>query len=105
MFRFGLRSFGMTRSRKISSTRFFLDVWREAGKFERPPRWQLRVKTLSALRRGKDLGLDRRLLATKPQKRWPRSWAYLRTPKTRLFYARKKLAERLKASGVERGWP
>jgi RNA polymerase sigma-70 factor (ECF subfamily) len=25
--------------------------------------------------------------------------------KTRLFYARKKLAELLKAAGVERGWP
>ncbi|TJX00304.1 RNA polymerase subunit sigma, partial [Neisseria gonorrhoeae] len=24
---------------------------------------------------------------------------------TRLFYARKKLAELLKAAGVERGWP
>jgi RNA polymerase sigma-70 factor (ECF subfamily) len=27
------------------------------------------------------------------------------TVKTRLFYARKKLAELLKAAGVERGWP
>ena len=25
--------------------------------------------------------------------------------KTRLFYARKKLAELLKAAGIERGWP
>jgi len=25
--------------------------------------------------------------------------------KTRLFYARKKLAELLKSAGVERGWP
>jgi RNA polymerase sigma-70 factor (ECF subfamily) len=25
--------------------------------------------------------------------------------KTRLFYARKKLAELLQAAGVERGWP
>jgi len=27
------------------------------------------------------------------------------TVKTRLFYARKKLADLLKAAGVERGWP
>jgi RNA polymerase sigma-70 factor, ECF subfamily len=27
------------------------------------------------------------------------------TVKTRLFYARKKLAELLKAAGIERGWP
>ena len=27
------------------------------------------------------------------------------TVKTRLFYARRKLAELLKAAGVERGWP
>jgi RNA polymerase sigma-70 factor (ECF subfamily) len=25
--------------------------------------------------------------------------------KTRLFYARKKLADLLKAAGIERGWP
>jgi RNA polymerase sigma-70 factor (ECF subfamily) len=25
--------------------------------------------------------------------------------KTRMFYARKKLAELLKAEGIERGWP
>ena len=27
------------------------------------------------------------------------------TVKTRLFYARKRLAELLKAAGIERGWP
>ena len=27
------------------------------------------------------------------------------TVKTRMFYARKKLAELLKAAGIERGWP
>jgi len=27
------------------------------------------------------------------------------TVKTRMFYARKKLAEALKAVGIERGWP
>src|SRR5690606_18034480 len=27
------------------------------------------------------------------------------TVKTRMFYARKKLAEQLKAAGIERGWP
>ena len=27
------------------------------------------------------------------------------TVKTRMFYARKKLAELLKAQGIERGWP
>jgi RNA polymerase sigma-70 factor, ECF subfamily len=27
------------------------------------------------------------------------------TGKTRLFYARQKLAELLKAAGIERGWP
>ncbi|HEY1361431.1 MAG TPA: RNA polymerase subunit sigma, partial [Xanthobacteraceae bacterium] len=27
------------------------------------------------------------------------------TVKTRMFYARKRLAELLKAEGIERGWP
>jgi RNA polymerase sigma-70 factor (ECF subfamily) len=29
----------------------------------------------------------------------------LNTVKTRMFYARKKLAELLKAAGIDRGWP
>ncbi|TMJ68933.1 MAG: RNA polymerase subunit sigma, partial [Alphaproteobacteria bacterium] len=29
----------------------------------------------------------------------------MNTVKTRMFYARKRLAELLKAGGIERGWP
>ena len=133
----------------------FLDVWRQAGKFEgrsQVSTWMLsiaRFKALSTLRRRPEEELDDETAgAIEDQSDDPEAslakkekGAVLRqcltalsvehreiidlvyyheksveevagivgipenTVKTRLFYARKKLAELLKAAGVERGWP
>src|ERR1700719_629105 len=133
----------------------FLDVWRQAGRFEgrsAVSTWLLaiaRFKALSALRRRKDVELDdeaantiedtsddpevavqkkdksgalrKCLTALSPDHREIVDLVYYHeksveevaeivgipenTVKTRLFYARKKLADLLKAAGVERGWP
>ena len=133
----------------------FLDVWRQAGKFEgrsAVSTWLLaitRFKALSSLRRRKDVELDdeaanaiedssdnpgvavqkkdtsealrKCLTALSPDHREIVDLVYYHeksveevaeivgipenTVKTRLFYARKKLAELLKAAGIERGWP
>ena len=155
VFRFGLR---LVRDEQVAEdliSEVFLDVWRQAGKFEgrsAVSTWLLaitRFKALSALRRRKDLELedeaalaiedtsdDPEVAATKkdtgealrkclgglsPEHREIVDLVYYHeksveevaeivgipenTVKTRLFYARKKLAELLKAAGVERGWP
>jgi len=133
----------------------FLDVWRQAGRFEgrsAVPTWLLaiaRFKALTALRRKPDEELDeetaeaiedqaddpevalakkdksvliRKCLAgLSAEHREIIDLVYYHeksveevaeivgipenTVKTRMFYARKKLAELLKAAGVERGWP
>ena len=133
----------------------FLDVWRQAGKFEKRSAvstWLMaiaRFKALSALRRRVDQALDeetaeavedhaddpevvlqkkdkseilRECLNTlSVEQREIIDLVYYHemsvedvaqivgipenTVKTRMFYARKKLGELLKASGVERGWP
>src|ERR1700710_650777 len=133
----------------------FLDVWRQAGRFEgrsQVSTWLLaisRFKALSALRRRKDVELDdeaanaiedgsddpevavqkkdtsqalrKCLTALSPEHREIVDLVYYHeksveevaeivgipenTVKTRLFYARKKLADLLKAAGIERGWP
>src|SRR6202521_40918 len=133
----------------------FLDVWRQAGKFERRSAvstWLMaiaRFKALSALRRRVDQELDEEtaeavkdhaddpevtlqkkdkseilrecLSALSVEQREIIDLVYYHemsvedvaqivgipenTVKTRMFYARKKLGELLKASGVERGWP
>jgi RNA polymerase sigma-70 factor, ECF subfamily len=133
----------------------FLDVWRQAGRFEgrsSASTWLLaiaRFKALSALRRRPDQELDEDKAAAlqdpgdDPEVSMQKKdkGAVLRqcltalsrdhreivdlvyyheqsiedvakivgipenTVKTRLFYARKKLAELLKAAGIERGWP
>src|SRR5213079_3578820 len=133
----------------------FLDVWRQAGRFEgrsTVSTWLLaiaRFKAISALRRRRDEGLDEETaaaiedLSDNPATALEKKdkSAMLRkclaglsaehreivdlvyyheksveeaaeivgipenTVKTRLFYARTKLAELLKAAGVERGWP
>ena len=133
----------------------FLDVWRQAGKFEARSAvstWLLaiaRYKALSALRRRPDEELDdetaaaiedpgddpetalekkdkgeilrKCLTALSPEHREIIDLVYYHeksveevaeivgipenTVKTRMFYARKRLAELLKAAGVERGWP
>src|SRR4030081_2045579 len=133
----------------------FLDVWRQAGRFEgrsAVSTWLLaiaRFKALSALRRRPDEELDEEaanaiedtsddpevsvqkkdtgdalrkcLTALSAEHREIIDLVYYHeksveevaeivgipenTVKTRLFYARKKLAALLKAAGVERGWP
>ena len=155
MFRFGLR---LIRDEQVAEdliSEVFLDVWRQAGKFEgrsAVSTWLLaitRFKALSALRGRRDVELDEKaanaiedssddpelavvkkdtgdalrkcLTALTAEHREIIDLVYYHeksveevaeivgipenTVKTRLFYARKKLAELLKAAGVERGWP
>jgi RNA polymerase sigma-70 factor (ECF subfamily) len=155
VFRFGLR---LVRNEQLAEdliSEVFLDVWRQAGKFEgrsAVSTWLLaitRFKALSALRRRKDAELDDEAAAAiedpsdNPEvtaQKKDTSEALRKcmtslsqdhreiidlvyyheksveevaeivgipenTVKTRLFYARKKLADLLKAAGVERGWP
>ena len=133
----------------------FLDVWRQAGKFEARSAvstWLLaiaRYKALSALRRRPDEELDDEAAAAiedtadnpevalekkdkgeilrkcltelSPEHREIIDLVYYHeksveevaeivgipenTVKTRMFYARKRLSELLKAAGVDRGWP
>jgi RNA polymerase sigma-70 factor, ECF subfamily len=133
----------------------FLDVWRQAGRFEgrsAVSTWMLaiaRFKALSALRRRPDEGLDdeaagaiedpsddpevalekkdkgavirKCLTGLSAEHREIIDLVYYHeksveevaqivgipenTVKTRMFYARKRLAELLKAAGIERGWP
>jgi RNA polymerase sigma-70 factor, ECF subfamily len=155
VYRFGLRLVRDVQVAEDLISEVFLDVWRQAGKFEgrsAVSTWLLaitRFKALSALRRRKDLELDEEaanaiedqsddpetavqkkdtsealrecLTALSPEHREIVDLVYYHeksveevaeivgipenTVKTRLFYARKKLAELLKAAGVERGWP
>jgi len=133
----------------------FLDVWRQAGRFEARSTvstWLLaiaRYKALSALRRRADQELDddkaatiedpgdspevavlkqnkgevlrQCLTALTPEHREIIDLVYYHeksveevaqivginenTVKTRMFYARKRLSELLKAAGIDRGWP
>jgi RNA polymerase sigma-70 factor (ECF subfamily) len=133
----------------------FLDVWRQAGRFEgrsAVSTWMLaiaRFKALSALRRRTDEALDEEaaeaiedpsddpevalekkdksavirkcLEGLSAEHREIVDLVYYHeksveevaqivgipenTVKTRMFYARKRLAELLKAAGIERGWP
>jgi RNA polymerase sigma-70 factor, ECF subfamily len=133
----------------------FLDVWRQAGRFEgrsQVSTWLLaiaRFKALSALRRRPDeelddetaeaiedpsddpeVALDKKDKSKAIRKCLEKLSAEHReiidlvyyheksveevaqivgipenTVKTRMFYARKRLAELLKAAGIERGWP
>jgi RNA polymerase sigma-70 factor (ECF subfamily) len=155
VFRFGLR---LVRNEQIAEdliSEVFLDVWRQAGKFEgrsAVSTWLLaimRFKALSALRRRKDAELDdetaneiedqsddpevtvqkkdtgnalrKCLMQLSAEHREIVDLVYYHeksveevaeivgipenTVKTRLFYARKKLAGLLQAAGIERGWP
>jgi RNA polymerase sigma-70 factor (ECF subfamily) len=133
----------------------FLDVWRQAGRFEgrsTVSTWLLaiaRFKALSALRRRPDEELDEEtasaiedpaddpgtalekrdksaiirkcLMGLSAEHREVVDLVYYHeksveevaeivgipenTVKTRMFYARKRLAELLKSEGIERGWP
>jgi RNA polymerase sigma-70 factor (ECF subfamily) len=155
VFRFVLR---LVRDESVAEdliSEVFLDVWRQAGKFEgrsAVSTWLLaiaRFKALSALRRRSDEELDEEAAeAIEDTSDTPEAAlekkdksAVIRkcleklsaehreiidlvyyheksveevaqivgipenTVKTRMFYARKRLAEILKAAGIERGWP
>src|SRR5437899_2669058 len=155
VFRFVLR---LVRDESMAEdliSEVFLDVWRQAGRFEgrsAVSTWVLaiaRFKALSALRRRPDEELDEETAgaiedpADDPEQavaKKDKSAAIRKclgglsaehreiidlvyyheksveevaeivgipenTVKTRMFYARKKLAELLKAAGIERGWP
>lgn len=155
VFRFVLR---VVRDQSVAEdliSEVFLDVWRQAGRFEgrsAVSTWLLaiaRFKALSALRKRPDETLDEEAaqaiedpsddpeVATAKKDRSAVIRKCLEklsvehrqiidlvyyheksveevaeivgipenTVKTRMFYARKKLAELLKAAGIERGWP
>jgi RNA polymerase sigma-70 factor (ECF subfamily) len=155
VFRFVLRLVRNEATAEDLISEVFLDVWRQAGKFEgrsAVSTWLLsiaRFKALSALRRKPEQELDEETAeaivdtADTPQAALEKKdkGAILRealsalsaehreivdlvyyhdksveevaqivgipeaTVKTRMFYARKKLAELLKQRGVDRGWP
>jgi RNA polymerase sigma-70 factor (ECF subfamily) len=155
VFRFVLRLVRDEASAEDLISEVFLDVWRQAGRFEgraAVSTWLLaiaRFKALSALRRKPEQELDEEaaeaiedssdtpdvtlekketgalikkcLGSLSAEHREVVDLVYYHersveevaeivgipeaTVKTRMFYARKKLAELLKAQGIERGWP
>jgi RNA polymerase sigma-70 factor (ECF subfamily) len=155
VYRFVLRFVGDPGRAEDLISEVFLDVWRQAGRFEARSQvstWLLaiaRFKALSALRRRPDEELDDETAQAiedtgdTPEVAMQKkdTSAVLRqcmtklsaehreiidlvyyheksveevagivgvpenTVKTRMFYARKRLGELLKAAGVERGWP
>jgi len=155
VYRFVLRLVGNAAVAEDLISDVFLDVWRQAGKFEArsaASTWLLaiaRFKALSAMRRKPEEELDeetagaiedpaddpevtaqkkdkgeilrRCLTALSAEHREIIDLVYYHeksveevagivgipeaTVKTRMFYARKKLSELLKAAGVDRGWP
>ncbi len=155
VYRFVLRLVGNPTTAEDLISEVFLDVWRQADRFEgrsAVSTWLLaiaRFKALSALRKRPDEELDEEaaesiedtsddpevslekkdksavlrqcLEKLSPEHREIIDLVYYHeksveevaeivgipenTVKTRMFYARKKLAELLTAAGVERGWP
>jgi RNA polymerase sigma-70 factor (ECF subfamily) len=155
VYRFVLRLVGNPTTAEDLISEVFLDVWRQASKFEArsaASTWLLaiaRFKALSAMRRKPDDELDEEtagaiedpaddpevatqkkdksailrqcLMGLSPDHREIIDLVYYHeksveevarivgipeaTVKTRMFYARKKLSELLKAAGVDRGWP
>ena len=155
VYRFVLRLVRNESTAEDLISEVFLDVWRQAAKFEgraAVSTWLLaiaRFKSLSALRRKPEQELDEKTAeaiedtADTPEvalEKKDKSEAIRKclgslsaehreiidlvyyheksveevaeivgipeaTVKTRMFYARKKLAELLKAQGIERGWP
>ena len=155
VFRFVLRLVRDEAAAEDLISEVFLDVWRQAGRFEgraQVSTWLLaiaRFKALSALRRKPEQELDEDaaeaiedtsdtpdvtlqkketgvvirecLTSLSAEHREIIDLVYYHeksveevaeivgipeaTVKTRMFYARKKLAELLKARGIERGWP
>jgi RNA polymerase sigma-70 factor (ECF subfamily) len=127
VYRFVLRLVRNTAVAEDLISDVFLDVWRQADRFEgrsAVTTWLLaiaRFKALSALRRRPDEELRQCLAALSSEHREIIDLVYYHeksveeaaeivgipenTVKTRMFYARKKLAELLKDTGIERGWP
>jgi RNA polymerase sigma-70 factor (ECF subfamily) len=155
VYRFVLRLVRNEATAEDLISEVFLDVWRQAGKFEgrsAVTTWMLsiaRFKALSQLRRRPEEELDDEtaeriedqsddpetalakkdkgallrqcLTALSAEHREIIDLVYYHeksveevaqivgipenTVKTRMFYARKKMAELLKAAGIERGWP
>ncbi|MFL5043407.1 MAG: sigma-70 family RNA polymerase sigma factor [Xanthobacteraceae bacterium] len=155
VYRFILRLVGNTTTAEDLISEVFLDVWRQAAKFEArsaASTWLMaiaRFKALSMLRRKPEEELDEEtaeaiedpaddpettvqkkdkgeilrkcLSALSSDHREIIDLVYYHeksveevaemvgipeaTVKTRMFYARKKLSELLKAAGVDRGWP
>jgi RNA polymerase sigma-70 factor (ECF subfamily) len=155
VYRFVLRLVGNPSVAEDLISEVFLDVWRQADRFEgrsAVSTWMLaiaRFKALSALRKRPDEELDEEtaeaiedtsdnpevalekkdksavlrqcLEKLSPEHKEIIDLVYYHeksveevaeivgipenTVKTRMFYARKKLAELLQAAGVERGWP
>jgi len=155
VFRFVLRLVRNEAAAEDLISEVFLDVWRQAGKFEgrsAASTWILaiaRFKALSALRKRPEQELDEAAAEAIPDHgddpetataKKDKSEALRRclqglsaehreivdlvyyheksveevaaivgipeaTVKTRMFYARKKLSELLKAQGIDRGWP
>jgi RNA polymerase sigma-70 factor, ECF subfamily len=155
VYRFVLRLVGNPTTAEDLISEVFLDVWRQADRFEgrsAVSTWMLaiaRFKALSALRKRPDEELDDETAETiedtsdnpevslekkdksavlrqcleklSPEHKEIIDLVYYHeksveevaeivgipenTVKTRMFYARKKLAELLQAAGVERGWP
>jgi len=155
VYRFVLRLVGNPATAEDLISEVFLDVWRQAARFEARSQvstWLLaiaRFKALSVLRKRPEEELDEEkaaaiedhaddpevaaqkkdkseilrkcLTGLSPEHRGIIDLVYYHeksveevaeivgipeaTVKTRMFYARKKLAELLKNSGVDRGWP
>ena len=155
VYRFVLRFVRNEAAAEDLISEVFLDVWRQAGRFEgrsTVSTWLLaiaRFKALSALRRRPDEELDEEtasaiedpaddpgtalekrdksaiirkcLMGLSAEHREVVDLVYYHeksveevaeivgipenTVKTRMFYARKRLAELLKSEGIERGWP
>jgi len=153
VFRFVVRLVGDETTAEDVISEVFLDVWRQAGRFEgrsTVATWLLaiaRFKAISALRRRRDEELDaagameeptddpgmalekkdksamirKCLLGLSVEHREIIDLVYYHeksvkevaeivripenTVKTRMFYARRRLAELLKSEGIERGWP
>jgi RNA polymerase sigma-70 factor (ECF subfamily) len=153
MFRFVVRLVRDETTAEDVISEVFLDVWRQAGRFEgrsTVATWLLaiaRFKAISALRRRRDEELDaagameeptddpgmalekkdksamirKCLLGLSVEHREIIDLVYYHeksvkevaeivripenTVKTRMFYARRRLAELLKSEGIERGWP
>ena len=155
VYRFVLRLVGSPAVAEDLISEVFLDVWRQANRFEgrsAVSTWLLaiaRFKALSSMRRKPDEELDEEaasavedtaddpeitiqkkdkgtalrkcMQALSPEHREVIDLVYYHeksveevakiigipeaTVKTRVFYARKKLSELLKAAGIDRGWP